>query len=773
MKTESDSRHRDEKMRDFLRGGRRGRKLERERRDGEIECGSGGWEIVYGEGVRGVETVEKGVEDFLVLFGGEGNGAGGEKTRLELVRGDWEGEERSEDYRLVIEEGGVKILSVGNRGWVHGIRRLERMLNEGGGRWLPRIGGEGKHWKSVYEHRIANGVLVPGHPTTHGFGWFEDEYLALLTYYGVNGVHVYQSLFEIGRSDLLEGLTDGDVSEAQDGLRGFVKKMARYGIEVFPVFLSKPIPASHPVFEKYPEVRGGKVEIFVESYENKHMRCLCLSEPRVHQAYQECVASVYREIPDLGGPIFLIGGEVFFQCWTRSAVHGGGDTNCPRCQGKDAGTEIAELVNGMAKAVWEVNHEKTVMAWPYSAFVWASEDDPNQLRWVNGLDTRVRVLANIDCGDAHEDGAGARYFDYNVMLVDRPGTLFAAQRDAMVGRGGKMMAKTETNTTPDAFFLPYLAVHGRWAKRFETMREAGLSGFISQWRFFGAHGTPPEELLFNSGWDAEWDADKGLEALAESYFGVEEQSAAKSLIAIWKELSEAYVGLPYSSNLSGERQGYMKGPFYLGPAHPLIYDVQSRYDLPIEFCFPRGDAAESATPEEMERRRKEGGLPRYSSDLLFTSPYGVARFLQKMGKLIGTWEATESKYQKLLETQQNRRLEEDLRMVQALGIHFKTVRNTAQFYWEREKLAMEAIELKDWNVGIEKLQAILREEIANAERAIPLLQADFRIGYGHTYGEVYDEKMVRAKIEQCRYVLEKELPRVSAVIRFHVWLDYP
>jgi hypothetical protein len=56
---------------------------------------------------------------------------------------------------------------------------------------------------------------------------------------------------------------------------------------------------------------------------------------------------------------------------------------------------------------------------------------------------------------------------------------------------------------------------------------------------------------------------------------------------------------------------------------------------------------------------------------------------------------------------------------------------------------------------------------------IPILERDPRIGYGHCYGPVYDMDMVKAKITQCCYVRDIELPRFSTLIRFHIWLDAP
>lgn len=92
---------------------------------------------------------------------------------------------------------------------------------------------------------------------------------------------------------------------------------------------------------------------------------------------------------------------------------------------------------------------------------------------------------------------------------------------------------------------------------------------------------------------------------------------------------------------------------------------------------------------------------------------------------------------------------------------------------EIEEIEHAAVGVEEFQKGIQRLQEIATDEIANAERMLPIMEADPRIGYGYCYGPVYDTEMVRARIAQCRFVRDEELPRFSQVIRFHVWLDLP
>ncbi|MCX7004464.1 MAG: thiamine pyrophosphate-dependent dehydrogenase E1 component subunit alpha [bacterium] len=47
------------------------------------------------------------------------------------------------------------------------------------------------------------------------------------------------------------------------------------------------------------------------------------------------------------------------------------------------------------------------------------------------------------------------------------------------------------------------------------------------------------------------------------------------------------------------------------------------------------------------------------------------------------------------------------------------------------------------------------------------------LNYRDALKEALIEEMVRDKLRQCNYVLQQEIPRISAVVRFHLWYDFP
>jgi len=670
-----------------------------------------------------------------------------------------------EAFDLTVSDGEIEIRAAHERGLLHGTHYLEWLMADRGG---PFLKAETIQRQPALMPRLSNGVFIHGHQTPEEPGAFSDDYLALMSHYGANGIHINVSIIDLFQSPSFPAFNAPGAKAKIAALRAFAQRTQRFGIDLYIQLMSTMLMEDHPLFQAHPEARGSLIEIFFEEVSGKPWHNLCSGSETVHRVYAETVETLFTEAPELAGGIIIIGGESFYHCFTRPANASNGDTNCPCCSGKSPSGEVAKLTNLIAAAVKKASVAKALYAWPYSAFIWASKDYA-QIDWISQLDPSVSVLSNFDCGDADAaTGSGACFFDYNIKCVG-PSDVFAKQAASLHAEGRPIFAKVETNTTPDAFYLPYLPLHLRWQARLEAMKATGVAGYVGQWRFFGMNATPPEEWQYK----ATWRNERGEATLAnycQRDFGLSADRASLVLEG-WRHLSESWESFPYSAMTSGERIAYMRGPWYLGPSHPLIFDVQDQYDLPDEFRLIRGDAAEMVEPEEFEELKRRA-KPRYVSDLLLTLPFGVERFLELIGKCRAKWEQGMMILRAQLSGGTDRARKE-LDICEALGSHLTSVENVVRFYQARDRLHTAPCSASEFKVRLATIQQIIRDEIANAEFMLPILERELRIGYGHCYGPVYDAEMVRAKIVQCRRVAEVELPRFSQSIRFHVWLDSP
>jgi len=669
-----------------------------------------------------------------------------------------------EAFSIRVESDRVEISARHERGLLQGTHYLEWMMADRGGPFL-RPGSQER--KPAFQPRISNGVFVEGHQTLENPGQFSDEYLSLMSHYGVNGIHLYTSVWEVFRSEILPELNaaEGEVRIAK--LRELNRRTLGFGIDLYLHLNTHPLGGDHPVFAAHPEVRGAQVEIFFEGVTGRDWFNLCSGSEKVRTGYAEAMEELFSAAPELAGAVMIIGGECFYHCFTRPAGADNGDTNCPHCQGKSPSEEVARLVNRVAAGVKATGNHKALYAWPYSAWIWSAHD-PAEVDWISGLDPSVSVLSNFDGYD--EDlgtGGGVRLFDYNITCIG-PSTTFARQAERCREMGRPIFTKVETCTTPDAFFLPYLPLLPRWQARLDAMKKTGVAGFIGQWRFYGMNASPPEELQYRATWEN--DGERAMENICRRDFGLDDAGTSQTLGA-WKLLSAAWEHFPYSAMTSGERAAYMRGPFYLGPAHPLIFDVQDSYQLPVSFRLLRGDAKEMVAPEEFEELQRLA-KPRYVSDLLVTLPFGVERYLELLRSCRADWQAGLETLRTAL-SGQGERAERELGVVETIDSHLRTLENVVKFYQARDVLQNTACDPAAFKTRLATLQEIASDEIANAERMLSILEADPRLGYGYCYGPVYDAEMVRAKIVQCRFVRDVELPRFSQVVRFHVWLESP
>ena len=662
-------------------------------------------------------------------------------------------------FRAEISEQEVLIAAANERGILDATHYFERELIDRGGS-LP-LGSFVRH--PSLATRFTEGVFAPGH---HGVEEYEDGTLELMQHFGSNALRRCIVLGDLWQSKSLPELNAPGASAAIATIRKQAKRLAAAGMDYFLILISKAWPADHPVFQNHPEIRGAREEIFLEETWGRGNHVLCSGHPLVHRAYAEVVTNIYESVPELAGAIVLVGGEGFHHCYMRPA--GEELSNCPHCRDRDPHAQVAQLVNTLFAAVKAGAPRARLMAWPYAAFVW-SRQDSTESAWIDHLDEGVEVLGNIATGEPDPtNDAGAILYDYNIKIPG-PNKRFSAQAQHCRERGLRFHVRTETNTTPDTFFVPHLPVHFRWYERFRAVRESGAAGFMGQWYFYGMNGSIPEELQYHSVWNPERRAEDLLATVARRDFGLK-GSAVDEALRAWRLLSDAWDDFPYSAMTSGEREAYMRGPWYLGPAHPLIFNEQSRYDLGAGFFFRRGDLSELLPEGEIEALP---GKPRYVCNTLFCLPFGIEEFLRLAVACRDRWERGTQALLAACGKSPTPEAEGEINVCRILACHLHSLVNTAEFLSVREQLGTGPSTAGSFQEAFKNLSQIVEREIANAQNALPLVESDPRLGYGHNYGPVYDSAMIRAKIRQCEFVLSQELPRISSVIRFHVWSQFP
>ena len=671
-----------------------------------------------------------------------------------------------ESFAITVEEGGVTIEASQLRGLLQGTHYLERLMADRG---APILVKQKLQRTPVFSPRISNSIFIDAHQDLLNPDQFSDEYLGLMSHFGNNGIHLYADLWSLVRSETLPELNAPHFERNVEAMNQLCARANSRGLDVYICLGAQLLHRDHEVFGTHPEVRGAEGEIFdtgIAKY------CLCSGNEQVLSFYDEAINAMLRAMPAIAGLVYIVGGEGFFHCYTRPKAPFTGRSSCPHCKDLDPNAEVAKLVNRAAAAVKETGRHKSCYAWPYSAFVWSGSDDRAQSSWLGQISDDVSVIANFATGSPDRvNGDGVYLFDYNIKTIG-PSEVYSAQKERLAQRGKPIYAKIESCTTPMFFGIPYLPLHYRWHRRSQAMAALPVAGFIGQWRFYGMNGSPPEELQYHATWNPDRSTEELLSQVARRDFGLNGEQAGE-VIRAWERLSNAWDDLPYSAMLSGERAYYMRGPLYLGPAHPLIVNSQNHYGLSPKFRTLRADVEEGGySPEEIAEFTRNAP-PRYIDQLMMVLPYGEDRFCELIARCRAQWEEGMATLRAILGTSSMERGRMELDVCEAAGIHLASVDHVARFYRTRDRIWREKMDRGGLAAAFDELDAIARAEIENARRILPILERDPRIAYTHCYRNPYDADMVREKIAQCEYVVETELPKLNRGLRFHLWMEFP
>jgi len=495
-------------------------------------------------------------------------------------------------------------------------------------------------------------------------------------------------------------------------------------------------------------------------FEGQH--CLCSSSPEVIELYEQSARQLFESAPSLAGAVMLIGGECFLHCFTRPMPKPKSGTNCLNCGGRDPAQVIAGVVNAVARGAASANPDAHLLVWPYSAFSWG--DLATQKRLIDQLDKRTSLLSAFEKDDWHTiDGTKSYVFDYSISRLG-PSPLFDSLQKHAKSRGLKRVAKTETSQSIEMFYVPRIPIMQRWAERYRKLRDAKVDGIHSTWRFYGFCAQRTDEIVDYFNWASKPDIPQLLTTIARRDFGTK---AAPDAEKAWQIFSDAFSKFPYSGGITGFP--YWRGPFYLGPAHPFIFDSLMVTGLSNKFCSPNPGIEEIAHDSATIEASRE---LRYFPDLTWTQPFGVETMSRRLVEIDRAWQQGVQrllKAQALTRGDDRTRIESEVRVAQYIGCMFRTAAHLVRFQQLRQNITAKPCTPKLLRDTCSSAIQILRQEIDNAKLGLQLVEMDRSLGYSATYGYALDPDMIREKIAHSQKQIEKVIPQYYSQYAFHIF----
>ena len=353
-------------------------------------------------------------------------------------------------------------------------------------------------------------------------------------------------------------LAHPDAKANRRRLKQLARASARRGIHIMLMGYNPKLTPEDPFFRQRPRSRGALQA-------GGAFRPLCTSDPATRKFIADSWASLFEEIPELGGIIAITGGEGFYHCFMRSATQA---ADCPRC-GKRHGPEVvAELVNSIARRIRQAQPEARLTTWPYSAGHWSGDRDQDD--YIAALDPDHVIFqteVDKDSVDWREAGYAKDCWDYSLSKVT-VSERCRRQRQLCRQAGLPFSTKLEINTSIECLNVPYLPVLENQQRIWANARSLRPAAIHSRWMFDGSCKSPSEEVGYWSIWGRGTEfanLDHTLTAIAERDFGG--RTAGRNVRRAWASFSE---GIRHHPQLD-----YYRGSFFIGPGQPLVLDASA------------------------------------------------------------------------------------------------------------------------------------------------------------------------------------------------------
>ncbi len=517
----------------------------------------------------------------------------------------------------------------------------------------------------------------------------------------------------------------------------YLSTLAHSGYDAILAFVKDKNHSAHGECDFSDIVKRAKkygIDLYAYSYLENFMHP---EEEGAKEHYAELYGGLFRDIPGLKG-IVLVGESIEFPSNDSHVakrhyyeVPEDGIPDGRLSPGWYPCFDYPEWISLVRDSIRSVSPEADVVFWSYNfGFV----DKEARLKLLRNIPTDISLLVTYEMFDKYNVGNGiGMVMDYTLSHIG-PSEYFISEAEVAKERGIRLYAMTNTGgRTWDFGTVPYEPFPDKWHKRCESVLKSrekyGLSGLMES-HHFGFLPSFVSRLITNDFTVGAQSYNDKLCEIAKELSGEEYEKFIEAMTVVSRSM-EHYIP-------SDENQ---YGPFRIGPSFPLCLSRQMK--VPCDKNAHFGN-------------RIYFTMGRNHDDAGFHDPYSVRiRGEIEEAKLARSYIKDGLK---LLKSIKNKRAEL-LRIINLLSFMEKcytTAINAKSFYILRYKL-LSAETVDEIKRIIPKLEKIGKDEIKNAESAIPLVECDSSIGYEPSMGYQCDRVSLEWKIKQVNYMINTEL----------------
>ncbi len=530
---------------------------------------------------------------------------------------------------------------------------------------------------------------------------YPDGLLQRLAAAGVNGIWLHTVLRSLAKDEAFPEFGE-DCAKRIAHLRILVARAQQYGIGVY-LYMNEPRAMEGSFFEVRPERAA------MRGVPEDGRYALCTSHPEVRRWMSDALASVFTQVPGLGGVLTITASESLTSC----ASHGK-ERECPRCKNRTDAEIIAEVNAVIGEGVRRGNPAAKVIAWDWG---WRANGDATDI--IARLQKNSWLMSVSEWSlPIERGGVTSTVGEYSISAVG-PGPRAARHWQQAKKAGLKTAAKVQVGATWEFCAVPYLPTLDLVAEHARNLASAGVDGVMLSWSL-GCYPSPNLEV-FQAFTKGATDTGAVLDRMAERRYG---RAAAPLARQAWTVFSDGFRAFPFHITTLYE------GPQHMGPANPL-------------HLKPTGYSATMV------------GLP-YDDLTTWRSIYPEAVWIRQMAKVRDGFARGCNLWNRLAEQTTGTVRQEVLReqgLFRTVELHFASCVNQARFVVARDRLS-EAKDGAAREVCRSELRKIVQAELDVTKRLLPLARADSRIGFEASNHYFYIPQDLLEKILGCRHILD-------------------
>ena len=394
-------------------------------------------------------------------------------------------------------------------------------------------------------------------------------------------------------------------------------------------------------------------------------------------------------------------------------------------------------LGAVKKAVYKHKPDADIVFWTYN---WGNTDREARVNLIRNLPTDISLLVTFEMFESYKmDGFVQTVADYSIAF-EGPGEYFLSEAEAAKERGIRLYAQANTGgMTWDLGTIPYEPVPYQWMRRYKAMREMhdkyGLCGVMESHHYglFPSHVSDLAKRCFIAETTSMEDE---LKAIVRARFGSGHVDTICEALKLWSEAIRCYT--PTDAD--------QYGPFRVGPSYPLCL-IRAVKPPTAKYAHFGNYILDLHYPSDYS---PVFGLPSGRGEWPVLRTPGEIRSLKKMKQYLEDGVA-------LLKTipDPNEELEYLINLGEYMCCYVQTGIHAKEWYLAKGK-AGSADTREQVREQLDKLRAIAKAERANAEKAIPLVQKDSRLGWEPSMEYITDEEHIRWKLRHLDYVEEFE-----------------